>query len=120
MAYKVIFHFFDRQDTFQTKDGVELYEYNVGDAYPREGAPEPSAERISELAGPDNAIGQPLIGKVDVKGATGEKTRRTRKRKKVDIKELTVKQLTELAKEKGIKLPSKAKKAEIIKLIEEN
>lgn len=116
MAYKVIYHFFDREDVFETKDGKELYEYNIGDVYPRDGGPEPSKERIKELAGPDNAIGVPLIAKVGKgTGAVGEEIE-----KKVDIKELTVKQLTELAKKKGLKVPSKAKKAEIIKLIEEN
>ena len=120
MAYKVIYHFFDRQDTFETKDGKELHEYKIGDVYPRDGAPEPSADRIAELAGPDNAIGVPLIEKIgNAKGATGEKFEKDEE-EKVDIKELTVKQLTELAEKKGLKVPSKAKKSEIIKLIEEN
>lgn len=36
------------------------YQYDVGDAYPREGL-EPSKERIKELLGSDNLQGQPMI-----------------------------------------------------------
>lgn len=43
-----------------------LHVYNIGDAYPREGAT-PSADRIAELASDKNLQGVPLIKAV--KGA---------------------------------------------------
>lgn len=51
---KVIRAFLDLQDN--------EYLYDVGDEYPREGL-EPSPERIKELQGSDNKIGEPLIEK---------------------------------------------------------
>ena len=50
--HKVIKAFLDLQD------GNHLY--NEGDTFPREGS-KPSPERIKELAGKDNKIGEPLI-----------------------------------------------------------
>lgn len=64
--YKVIERFMDLQD--------DNHIYEVGDAYPREGA-EPTPERIRELASNSNKIGKPLIEEVV------EKPKRTRKKK---------------------------------------
>lgn len=50
--YKVIKAFLDLQDDSRL--------YDAGDTYPREGL-EPSPERIKELSGKDNKIGEPLI-----------------------------------------------------------
>ena len=49
--YKVIERFMDLQD--------DNYIYEVGDAYPREGA-DPTLERIRELASNSNKIGKSL------------------------------------------------------------
>lgn len=64
--YKVIERFMDLQD--------DNYIYEVGGAYPREGA-DPTLERIRELASNSNKIGKPLIEEV-----VG-KPKRTRKKK---------------------------------------
>ena len=64
--YKVIERFMDLQD--------DNYIYEVGDAYPREGA-DPTLERIRELASNSNKIGKPLIEEF------AEKPKRTRKKK---------------------------------------
>ena len=53
MARYIVKRFFvDLQDGRRT--------YTPGDIYPREGLT-PSEERIQELAGPNNRLGQPLI-----------------------------------------------------------
>lgn len=54
MSYKVIEKFMDLQD--------DNHIYNVGDKYPNKGRVK--KERIEELKGTDNKIGQPLIIKV--------------------------------------------------------
>ena len=64
--YKVIERFMDLQD--------DNHIYEVGDAYPREGA-YPKLERIRELASNRNKIGKPLIEEIV------EKPKRTRKKK---------------------------------------
>lgn len=64
--YKVIERFMDLQD--------DNYIYEVGDAYPREGA-DPTLERVRELASNSNKIGKPLIEEIP------EKPKRTRKKK---------------------------------------
>ena len=64
--YNVIERFMDLQD--------DNYIYEVGDAYPREGA-DTTLERIRELASNRNKIGKPLIEEV------AEKPKRTRKKK---------------------------------------
>ena len=64
--YKVIERFMDLQD--------DNHIYEVGDAYPREGA-DPTLERIRELASNSNKIGKPLIE------AIADKPKRTRKKK---------------------------------------
>ena len=64
--YKVIERFMDLHD--------DNYIYEVGDAYPREGA-DPTLERIRELASNSNKIGKPLIEEI------AEKQKRTRKKK---------------------------------------
>lgn len=64
--YKVIERFMDLQD--------DNYIYEVGDAYPREGA-DPTLERICELASNSNKIGKPLIEEI------AEKPKRTRNKK---------------------------------------
>ena len=51
--YKVIKAFLDLHD--------DMHLYNEGDTYPREGAEKPSPERIKELRGNENKIGEPLI-----------------------------------------------------------
>lgn len=53
--YRVIKLFTDGQDN--------LYEYNVGDTYPRKGY-KPSKERINGLLGTDNKQGVPLIEEI--------------------------------------------------------
>lgn len=64
--YKVIERFMDLQD--------DNYIYEVGDAYPREGA-DPALERICELASNSNKIGKQLIEEIV------EKPKRVRKKK---------------------------------------
>ena len=64
--YKVVKHFYDLQDVKRTKSGDLPYEYNVGDAFPRNGK-KVSDERIKELAGSDNKQGTPLIEEVEEK-----------------------------------------------------
>ena len=64
--YKVIERFMDLQD--------DNYIYEVGDAYPREGA-DPTLERNRELASTSTKIGQPLIEEI------AGKPKRTRKKK---------------------------------------
>jgi len=65
--YIVTKPFYDLQDITKadhTKDGDiprEFWLYKVGDIYPRDGAPEPSAQRIRELASDSNIQGTPLI-----------------------------------------------------------
>lgn len=56
MSYVVLMRFADLQD------GNRIYE--AGDEYPRPGF-EVSMERLAELAGSDNRVGQPLIVDVD-------------------------------------------------------
>lgn len=79
MMYKVVSFFTDLQDG--------EHAYNPGDTFPRKGV-EVSAERISELASPNNLQGIKLIEAVEEKktegikvtlGDTDEKPRRKRK-----------------------------------------
>lgn len=58
--YRVVHEFIDLQD--------EDFLYNVGDVYPRKGS-EPTEERIAELSGDKNKIGEVLIEKVKKKTA---------------------------------------------------
>lgn len=62
--YVVVKYFTDLQDG--------NHPYNVGDLFPRAGA-DASAERLAELAGPDNLQKVPLIKEI--------KTRRAKKNK---------------------------------------
>ena len=62
--YKVVRAFTDLQDN--------LYSYDVGNVYPREGY-KPSAERIAELCGSDNLQGKPLIELVEEKAEAPKK-----------------------------------------------
>lgn len=57
--HKVIKAFHDLQDP--EKDGYHFY--NTGDTYPRTGM-KPTAERVGELSGADNAQKEPLIKEV--------------------------------------------------------
>lgn len=114
--YKVIKAFKDLTDVLETKDGSEYYGYQIGDTYPRQGYT-PSAERIAELASDKNKMHTPLIKNI---GGPKKAPKEEAPEKDVDIKELTVKQLRELAEAKGLKVGSRAKKDEIIKMIEEN
>ena len=52
MSYEVLRYFEDLQDG--------RHPYNTGDVFPRDGL-EVSKERIAELAGSNNKLGQPLI-----------------------------------------------------------
>lgn len=61
--YKVIKYFVDLQDN--------NHPYNVGDIFPRKGM-KVSDDRITELAGPNNKQGVPLIEKIKTK-KTAEK-----------------------------------------------
>lgn len=69
--YIVTKPFYDLQDVTKadhTKDGDiprEFWLYKVGDIYPRGGAPEPSEQRIAELASAYNKQGTPLIAWVE-------------------------------------------------------
>ena len=56
MSYIVLMRFADFQDSNRI--------YEAGDTYPRPGL-DVSPERLAELAGSDNRIGQPLIVDVD-------------------------------------------------------
>lgn len=58
-TYKVIKAFDDLRDAIPVSGGNFYHHYEIGDAYPRDGL-EPDADRIAELAGPDNAQGTPL------------------------------------------------------------
>ena len=71
--YKVLMMFDDLQDKVPTPSGALPWRYHPGDAYPRKGV-EPSAERIAELAGANNARGIPLIEEIPE-----EKTSRRRR-----------------------------------------
>lgn len=62
--YKVIKYFMDLQD--------KNHPYNVGDVFPRKGL-EVSAERLAELAGPNNKQGVPLIERVETKKKPAKK-----------------------------------------------
>lgn len=62
--YRVVREFCDLQDAAGTKSGMVYHQYRPGDVYPRKGL-NPSEGRIAELAGPDNAQGQPLIEPVN-------------------------------------------------------
>ena len=63
--YKVITGFYDALDNGHL--------YNVGDVYPRKGAPKPTAARIKELAGIKNAAGVELIMETKTAEETPEK-----------------------------------------------
>lgn len=69
MAYKVIHPFFDLQDK-------ERHTYKVGDPFPYKG--EVSEERVAELTGNKNKLGEPVIELVEEVEA---KPKRTRKKK---------------------------------------
>lgn len=58
--YRAIRGFFDLEDYTQTKSGKAFHEYKAGDVYPRKGT-DPSEERIAELSGPNNKLGEPVI-----------------------------------------------------------
>ena len=63
--YTVLEGFYDLQDARPCGLLAHVYhEYNVGDAYPRDGY-EPTAERIRELSTDDNARGHALIAEVN-------------------------------------------------------
>lgn len=62
--YEVVKGFHDLQDAKETKTGLIYHWYDIGDMYPRKGY-SPSAARIEELAGADNAQGTPLIRAVE-------------------------------------------------------
>ena len=61
--YKVLVMFDDLQDMVPTPGGSQPWRYFPGDDYPRKGA-EPSAERVAELSGKNNARGIALIEEV--------------------------------------------------------
>lgn len=78
------------------------YSYQVGDSYPRDEYL-PTKERIESLASTNNSAGYPFIEAED---------------KLLD--KLTVKELTALTKEKGVEVPEKAEKDDLLELLKEN
>ena len=93
---KVIRPFVDLQD--------DNYSYLVGDVYPREGY-NPEKKRIDSLASTNNSAGYAFL----------EKEGRFVESK--PLEKLTVKELTELVHEKGLEVPEKVKKNDLLKLL---
>lgn len=94
MAYTVKARFFDLLDN--------SFLYEVGDSFPRKGY-EPSKERLESLLSSNNTEHKPFIG-VSANGNS--------------LDGLKVDELKAKAEELGIELPSNAKKAEIIELLQ--
>ncbi|BAH82121.1 HeH/LEM domain-containing protein [Streptococcus dysgalactiae] len=94
MAYTVKARFFDLLDN--------SFLYEVGDSFPRKGY-EPSKERLESLLSSNNTEHKPFI-EVSDNGNS--------------LDGLKVDELKAKAEELGIELPSNAKKAEIIELLQ--
>lgn len=94
MAYTVKARFFDLLDN--------SFLYEVGDSFPRKGY-EPSKERLESLLSSNNTEHKPFI-EVSANGNS--------------LDGLKVDELKAKAEELGIELPSNAKKAEIIELLQ--
>lgn len=94
MAYTVKARFFDLLDN--------SFLYEVGDSFPRKGY-EPSKERLESLLSSNNTEHKPFI---EVSGNGN------------GLDGLKVDELKAKAEELGIELPSNAKKAEIIELLQ--
>ena len=62
--YKVLIDFADKEDGYR--------EYKAGDVYPRTGLT-PSADRVKELRGSDNALGASIIKPIPAKKKTQKK-----------------------------------------------
>lgn len=103
MPYTVLEYFEDLQDG--------SYPYRAGMKYPRPGLAV-SEERITELSGPDNRRGIPLI-KEDEHQCSDPTTHST------DLCYMTKAQLRAMAKEKGLgEIKPTMLKADLIELIE--
>lgn len=109
MNYSVIRAFFDVQDG--------EYGYHVGDVFPREGYA-PSQERLDSLLSANNAGHQPFIVEVDenVEEVNEEVTEVP---EMPDLILLTNPELAKLAEEKGLEVPKKATKAQLLELLGE-
>lgn len=94
MAYTVKARFFDLLDN--------SFLYEVGDSFPRKGY-EPSKERLESLLSSNNTEHKPFIEASDNGNS---------------LDGLKVDELKAKAEELGIELPSNAKKAEIIELLQ--
>lgn len=94
MSYTVKARFFDLLDN--------SFLYEVGDSFPRKGY-EPSKERLESLLSSNNAEHKPFI---EVSGNGNS------------LDGLKVDELKAKAEELGIEIPSNAKKAEIIELLQ--
>ena len=94
MAYQVIKHFTDLQDS--------NHSYNVGDTFPRNGK-EVSRKRLTELSTQNNRQGEPLIERVQ---------------EQVDYSGMKVSELKELAKERDIEGYNDMKKTDLVKVLE--
>lgn len=94
MAYTVKARFFDLLDN--------SFLYEVGDSFPRKGY-EPSKERLESLLSSNNTEHKPFIELSDDGNS---------------LDGLKVDELKAKAEELGIELPSNAKKAEIIELLQ--
>lgn len=114
MIYKVMAKFADLQDSVNTKSGRVYHIYYPGDIFPREGK-DTSEDRIEALASSNNAQGRPLIAPLfDTPQKDSERQKRI-----ADVSEkLTKKELLEIADEYGIKVPSRATKADIVELFQ--
>ena len=116
--YKVLKTFRDLQDSKATKTGTIYHRYLVGDRYPREGA-NPSPERIAELAGTNNRMGCPLIAPIESAAPAAEPVGEVvEPADDVKLEDMLKKELAELAESRGIEIPAKATKGEIIALIQ--
>lgn len=93
MTYTVKVAFFD------LADGKRFYQ--PGDVYPRPGY-EPTALRLETLLNANNPKGQPFIEVA----ADGE-----------SLEDLTLSQLKDLAADRGLEVPSKIKKEDLLALL---
>lgn len=91
--------------------------YTVGDRYPHRGFA--SKSRVDELSTTRNKRGVVLIQKENVSNATQDVAEK-KEYTKSDIESMTVAELRELAKEKGIENADSSKGAKLKELLIEN